>query len=455
MSAANLPHPLSESLSRRDLLKLGAAALAGTAGLNWLNPGQAAAGTKRPQVAAIYTQCFYLSHAYHILHPFLGPYLFNGKLLEPQCDVISFYGDQFTDRDLSRGIAKQFDIPIYKTIPEALCNGGDELAVDAVLSIGEHGDYPDTKYGQTKYPRKRFFDAIVKVMEQSDRFVPVFSDKHFSYRWDWAREMYDTSRKHGFPMMVGSSVPLAQRTIPLELPYGTEIEDAVSIHGGPIEKYDIHGLEVLQSMVEFRKGGETGISSVQFLKGDDLIKAGKEGRWSMKLAEAAMQAELGDSKRGLFDPIGSEGTREPHGILLEYKDGFRATMLRIGSNGVRWNFACSIKGEPAPKATTFFPGPWGNRNLFRAFSHAIQYLFVNKEEPYPCERTLLMTGALDAAMHSCFEKGYAKIKTPELEFSYKPKDFNQFREMGKSWEVITAEMEPYKDFVVSDPAPKE
>ena len=139
MSAANLPHPLSESLSRRDLLKLGAAALAGTAGLNWLNPGQAAAGTKRPQVAAIYTQCFYLSHAYHILHPFLGPYLFNGKLLEPQCDVISFYGDQFTDRDLSRGIAKQFDIPIYKTIPEALCNGGDELAVDAVLSIGEHG----------------------------------------------------------------------------------------------------------------------------------------------------------------------------------------------------------------------------------------------------------------------------------------------------------------------------
>ncbi|MFH1302626.1 MAG: hypothetical protein ABIK07_16310 [Planctomycetota bacterium] len=454
MSDANRPHALSDSLSRRDLLKLGAAAMAGTAGLNWLQPDLGAAETKRPKVAAIYTQFFYCSHAYHILHPFLGPYLFNGKIHQPQCDVLSFYGDQFTEKDLSRGVAKKYDIPIYKTIREALCLGGDELAVDAVLSIGEHGDYPDTKFGQTMYPRKRFFDEIVDVMKQSHRFVPLFSDKHFSYRWDWAREMYDTSRKYEFPMMVGSSVPLAQRTIPLEIPVGTELEGAVSIHGGPIEKYDIHGLEVLQSMVEFRKGGETGISSVQFLKGDDLIKAGKEGRWSMKLAEAAMQAELGTTKRGLFDQIGEEGTAEPHGILLEYKDGFRASMLKIGLNGFRWNFACQVKGENQPKGTTFYPGPWGNRNLFRAFSHAIQHLFVHKEEPYPCERTLLMTGALDVAMHSYFEKGSALMKTPQLEISYKPKDFNQFREMGDSWKVITKEMTPPEDFVEADPKPQ-
>lgn len=444
----------SPALSRRDWLKLSAATLAGSTSLNWQKLDLEAAESKRPNVAAIYTEFYYISHAYHILHPFLGPYLFNGELLQPQCDVVSFYGDQFTERDLSRGVAKKFDIPIYKTIREALCLGGKELAVDAVLSIGEHGTYPDTKYGQTMYPRKRFFDEIVEVMKQSKKFVPVFSDKHFSYRWDWAREMYDTSRKYEFPMMVGSSVPLAERTIPLEIPYGTELEDAVSIHGGPIEKYDIHGLEVLQSMVEFRKGGETGISSVQFLKGDELIKAGREGRWSMKLAEAAMQAELGNTKRGLFDKIGKESVSEPHGILMEYKDGFRATMLKIGSNGVRWNFACQVKDESKPKATTFFPGPWGNRNLFRAFSNAIQHLFVHKQEPYPCERTLLMTGVLDAAMHSYFENGQAQMKTPQLEFSYKSKNFNQFREMGASWDIITKDMPLPRDFVEADPQPK-
>ena len=79
---------------------------------------------------------------------------------------------------------------------------------------------------------------------------------------------------------------------------------------------------------------------------------------------------------------------------------------------------------------------------------------MHKEEPYPCERTLLMTGALDAAMHSYFEKGQALMKTPELEFSYTPKNFNQFREMGDSWKVITAEMTPPQEFVGEDPAPQ-
>ncbi|MFK7776506.1 MAG: hypothetical protein QM501_00105, partial [Gimesia sp.] len=143
---------LPGSMSRRDLLKMGAAAIAGSAGLDWSQRGLQAADGKRPQVAGIFTQFFYCSHTYHILHPFLGPYLFNGKLLQPQCDIVSLYGDQFKEGDLSRGVAKKFDIPFYKTIGEALCRGGNQLAVDAVLSIGEHGDYPDTKYGQTMYP---------------------------------------------------------------------------------------------------------------------------------------------------------------------------------------------------------------------------------------------------------------------------------------------------------------
>ena len=317
-------HQSLSSLSRREMLKLSAAAFAGTAGLNWQQQAlHAAEENKRPTVAAIYTQCFYLSHAFHILHPFLGPYLFNGKLQQPQCDVVSFYGDQFTDRDLSRGIAKKYEIPFYQTIGDALTLGGDELAVDAVLSIGEHGDYPDTKFGQTRYPRKRFFDEIVAVMEKSKRFVPVFSDKHFSYRWDWAREMYDTSRKYEFPMMVGSSVPLAQRTIPLEIPSGTELEDAVSIHGGPIEKYDIHGLEVLQSMVEFRKGGETGISTVQFLKGDDqsrppgtlVHEAGRSshaGGTGQEKAGSVRSDRRGRGSRTAWDPAGIQGWISRH-----------------------------------------------------------------------------------------------------------------------------------------------
>jgi hypothetical protein len=187
---------------------------------------------------------------------------------------------------------------------------------------------------------------------------------------------------------------------------------------------------VLQSIVESRKGGETGVSSVEFLSGEAVWKAAKDGRWSLPLAEAAMAAELGD-KAGPLDKIA--GT--PHALLLAYKSGFRAVALKLGASAIRWNFACTLKGEEKPRTTRFHVGPWNNRNLFRALSHAIQHHFRTGQAPYPVERTLLASGVLDAAMHSRAEG--KPVKTPELEFAYKAQDFTAMREMGDTWKVIT------------------
>ena len=60
----------------------------------------------------------------------------------------------------------------------------------------------------------------MSMLRRSNRFVPIFNDKHLSYRWDWAKEMVDTAAKLGIPFMAGSSVPLAQRIPPFELPAG-------------------------------------------------------------------------------------------------------------------------------------------------------------------------------------------------------------------------------------------
>src|SRR5262249_48110894 len=149
------------------------------------------------------------------------------------------------------------------------------------------------------------------------------------------KEMYDTAKDLGIPFQAGSSVPLAQRIPPLELPPAAEIVEAVSIHGGGLESYDFHGLEVLQSLVEARKGGETGVARVEFLRGDALWKAAEDGRWSKELAEAAMTAELG-KKPATLKTVEGEEQAEPHGILLTYKDGLRAVVLKIGRNSTRW-----------------------------------------------------------------------------------------------------------------------
>jgi hypothetical protein len=412
---------------------------------------------QRLKVAAVVTEFTYRSHAHVILENFTEPYLFNGEWIDPGMDVVSLYTDQVPANDLGHAFAEKYRIPIYKTTHEALCCGGEKLAVDAVLSIGEHGKYPTNQRGQVEYPRARFFNEIVEVFRKSGRVVPVFSDKHLSYRWDLAKDMYDTAEKLKIPFMAGSSVPLAQRQPPFELPPDSKIEQAVSIHGGSVESYDFHGLEVLESIVEARHGNETGVAQVQFLQGDALWKAADEGLWSPELAQAALDAEPNSGRSPAKELIcrPKEGTPSAgfvsHGILINYRDGLRAIVLAAATGGgTSWHFACKLVGETKPPATSLYVGPWNNRNLFKALAHAIQTFFREKQAPYPVERTLLVTGIIDAEMESRAMKS-KPIETPHLAIRYKAQDFRKMREMGASWKIITEEVPEPKGIKIWKP----
>src|SRR4051794_1352718 len=182
----NLPQPRP---SRRHFLEQAAAVLGGMA----LSPapGRVTASvdsTRKLRVAAVVTEFSYRSHAHVILENFLEPYLFNGKKTESGMNVVSLYVDQFPRRDMAREVAKSYGITIYPSIAEVLRVGGKKLAVDAVLSIGEQGTYPTNAKGQREYPRKRFFDEIVAEFRRSGSTAPVYTDKHLSYRADWATE---------------------------------------------------------------------------------------------------------------------------------------------------------------------------------------------------------------------------------------------------------------------------
>ena len=471
--APTTPQEQSHSSRREFLGQLGLAATGGMLAPLWLPGGSVSAAEqpaarpdgkskspgRRPRVAAVFTELRFRSHAYNILENFFQPYLFRGKLVDPGVDVVSFYADQFPENDMARDVSKQLGVPLFDSIDKALCVGGKDLAVDAVLSIGEHGDYPTNERGQKMYPRKRFFDECVAVMERAGRYVPLFNDKHLSWRADWATEMYETSVKHGFPLMAGSSVPLAERVPPLDLPDGAEITEAVSIHGGGMEVYDFHALEVLQSFVESRAGGETGIERVELLSGELYEAAVSEGRWSGSLVDAALKAENIRGVERVKRPIlgrpayaQKEIARRPkgsHAIILTYRDGMQATILRLGSSANRWNFACRVKGEKTPRATALYNGPWGNRCLFKALSHSIQYMFQNNRQPYPVERTLLVSNVLEAAMES-HEKWGKPVSNERLQVAYQPIDFTALRENGDSWKIITAESKQPADFSPGD-----
>src|SRR5207247_6477506 len=266
-------------------------------------PGNRLSGERRMKRLAIVTTVYrYLSHAQHIGDRFLVGYPRAGKWHKPDMKVVALNVDQKPDGDRSAAQGKEFGFSVYPSIAEALRCGSSKIAVDAVLSIVEHGNYPRNEKGQVLYPRHEFFKQYVDVFEKDGVSVPVYNDKHLSYSFEKAQWMVAASERLKFPMLAGSSLPVTWRLPDIELPLDCEIESALMVGNGGSDAMDYHALEAMQCMVERRKGGETGVRAVQLIEGDAVWKAGDEGRWSRELLEAALSRS--DSPRGLSETDG-------------------------------------------------------------------------------------------------------------------------------------------------------
>src|SRR4030095_2673627 len=163
-----------------------------------------AASHPRKKIAALSTTYHVRSHSDNFITRFVEGYWINDKYYPPPCDVVSLFTDQVQANDISRRLAAAYGFKIYPTIADALTLGTGKLAVDGVLLIGEHGNYPNNAKGQKLYPRHEFMKQVVDVYDKSGRAVPVFNDKHLSYDWDKAKWMYDQSRRLQFPRLAGS-----------------------------------------------------------------------------------------------------------------------------------------------------------------------------------------------------------------------------------------------------------
>jgi hypothetical protein len=363
----------------------------------------------KPKIAAVLTEYRPRSHADVIVGKLLAErYLLDGVPTEPRVEVVSMYVDQFPDNDMAWELSQRHGVPIYPTIQEALTLGTGKLAVDGVLLIGEHGDYPLNELGQKHYPRRRFFTEAIAVMREANRALPTFNDKHLSWSWDEAKVSWREARELGMPFMAGSSLPVTWRRPPLELPLACRIDEALVVGYGPLESYGFHALETLQCMVERRAGGEVGLAAVTCRRGPAVWES---GAWSRELQDAA----LGRLESKTAD--GPErGTPEPAAFLLEYRDGLRATVLMLEGYVSGFAFAARLGGQAEPVSTQFYlesQEPFGHfAFLVRRFEDVV----LTGQPPYPIERTVLTTGALDFLMRS---QG-RRIETPELGIAYTP-----------------------------------
>ena len=377
------------------------------------------------RIAVVATVYRYLSHAQHIGDRFLVGYPRDGAWHKPDMKVVSLYVDQKPDSDQSAARAKEFDFQVYPTIAETLRCGGSKLAVDAVLVIGEHGDYKRNDKGQVLYPRYEFVKQCVEVFEKDGVAVPLYNDKHLSYSFEHAKWMVYASKRLKFPMLAGSSLPVTWRLPDIELPLNSEIESALMVgYGGP-DVMDFHGFEAMQCMLERRKGGESGVTAVQMIEGDAVWKAGEEGRYSKELLTAALSRS--DTPQG--QPVVDGRTQDlvarrelpklvktPAAYFIEYRDGLKATLLMLNGAVKDFTFAARVKG--AVQSTQFFLSPEPNVTYSACLVRKIEELFDTGKAPYPVERTLLVSGMLESCLTSRLE-GQKRLETPHLSVQYR------------------------------------
>lgn len=380
------------------------------------------------RIAVVTTIYKYLSHAQHFTDRFLVGYPRAGRWHRPNVQIASLYVDQHPEGDQSADRAREFGFRVYPTIAEALRCGGESLAVDGVLIIGEHGEYPNNELGQKLYPRYEFFKECVQVFEAEGRAVPIFNDKHLSYSFVKAQEMVEDARRLGFPLLAGSSLPVTWRLPDVELPLGCALEEGLMVGVGGSDPMDYHALEAMQCMVERRRGGETGVRAVQLIDGEAVWQAGDAGRWSWELLESALSRS--DSPRGLSeedgrtqDLIGSGELRrlaeQPAAYCIEYNDGFRATLLMLNGAIQGYCFAARLQSQPDPLSTQFLLPPIPNVTYSACLAAKIEEMWVTGRAPYPAERTLLVSGTLESCLMSRHAGG-TRLETPRLAVSYAP-----------------------------------
>ena len=137
-----------------------------------------------------------------------------------------------------------------------------------------------------------------------------------------------------------------------------------------------HNLETLQCFVERRKGGETGIRAVQHLEGDAVWKRRRGG----PLVEGADAGGAGARRncRGGRP----EDVKNPVLCLLEYNDGFRASILMLGGLVNEYLVAFRVKGRKEIDSANCYV-PTENSNNFSPLVHAIAQMYLTGKRIVP------------------------------------------------------------------------
>ncbi len=368
----------------------------------------------RPRVAAVVTEYRHNSHADIIVSRLLQTDTLDGKGKDSPLELVSLYTDQRPESDTSRMLAASHRFEIYDRIEDTLTLGTQQLAVDGILLIAEHGDYPKSPTGNIQYPKRRFWNAIETVFEANQRGVPVFVDKHLADNWTDARYLYDSAARWQVPLMAGSSLPTTWRRPPADVPHQAHLKELVAISFHTTDAYGFHALEFIQALAEQRHGGETGIVQVQGIQGEAVWDALDAAQVDPELFAAAWSRQT--TAKDSVAPRRS-AVRTPRLFTIDYQDGLRVQLVELNGAANEWTAAWRYQDNENIESTLFWTQEGRPGMHFTWLLHGIEKMILTGNPSWPAERTLFTSGTLDAMLQSLVADGQV-VPTPYLNRQY-------------------------------------
>jgi hypothetical protein len=169
------------------------------------------------------------------------------------------------------------------------------------------------------------------------------------------------------------------------------------------------------------------------IQGPAVWQAGKDGRWSRRLLEAALARSTSRSGKSLEDgrtqDLAHSGeleelVQDPAAYLIEYRDGLRATLLMINGAVQDYTFACRLRGGEI-LSTQFLLPVLPNVAYSTCLMNKVEEMIASGVAPYPVERTQMACSILDWCLESK-KRGNIRLDTPALDIRYRAPKVSQF-----------------------------
>ena len=225
-----------------------------------------------------------------------------------------------------------------QTVAEAVRCGGIASPWTPSRSSASTATTRARRCGNFMYPRRALFRRDhSRDADAERRPLPLYQDKYFAYDWADAKAIYDGVRRRRVPVLCGSTVPLAWRRPALDLAPGTPFTEILTTSYSDLEEHAYHAIELLQSMAERRKGGETGIARVRHCRRRGTVEA--RGARRVVARVAGCRADPPHQCRPARRPADA-----PEAFLVRYSDGLKAAILHANAMTRDYAFAARIAG---------------------------------------------------------------------------------------------------------------